>query len=313
MRIREFALAGLFLGVACGLALWLGSVQDAPREVILELRLPRVLLACSVGAALAMAGAALQALFANPLCEPYTLGISSGSALGAVLVAGTVFETTVSGLALPAFAGALCFSGILLVLSLRSDSSGLSLLLSGVMLGLVGSSLVAVRMALSDQNGLQSAIFWLMGDLSRARLSGALVSLGVTAVLGFGLFWRSRELDALMLGEDQAQALGLDVVRSRRWILFLSSLLVGLCVSGAGMIGFVGLVVPHFVRRRASSSLHGVQLPLAALWGAAVLVLADAVARKLAAPIEIPVGVVTALVGAPWFVWILLGRRKVGA
>ena len=310
MRIdgRWFAILALLLSSV--LALKLGAVDTASAsfELIRELRLPRVVLAIAVGAGLALAGTVLQALFANPLCEPYTLGISSGSALGAVLALGTPLEGGSSGVALPAFLGAGLFAAILLLIARRSGSRGLTLLLAGVMLSLVGSSLVALWMALSDPEGVHAATFWLMGDLSRSRLAGAVAILGFILLCFVPILRSSRELDALMLGEDQAEAVGLDVARSRKKLLLLSSLIVGACVSAAGMIGFVGLVVPHFVRR-STGGMHGRTLPLAALWGAAVLVLADMTARTLAAPVELPVGVVTALVGAPLFVWILIARR----
>jgi iron complex transport system permease protein len=297
--------------MASMVALKLGAVPDAGIELVTQLRLPRVLLASAVGMGLAVSGAALQALFANPLCEPYTLGISSGSALGAVLGASLGLQWNFAGLAGSAFAGALVFALVLYLISLRPGTGNLTLLLAGVMLGFLGSSLVALWMALADANGLQGAMFWLMGDLSRARLNGAVVSGGLSLALTFAIWSRWHDLDGLLLGEEGAAALGVPVAAARKRLIVLTSLLIGLCVSGGGMIGFVGLIVPHFLRRFAGS-LHRVLLPLCAIWGAGALTLADGFARVVARPYELPAGVVTALVGAPLFIWIMMWRKDRG-
>jgi iron complex transport system permease protein len=306
------ALALVFWAVAALIALRTGSVADASADIILKLRLPRVVLAGAVGMGLAVAGAALQALFTNPLCEPYTLGISSGSALGAVLGVTLGLEGALAGVSAPAFLGALVFSLVLYAFSLRPGTGNLTLLLAGVMLGFLGSSLVALWMALADANGIQSATLWLMGDLSRARLPGAVFTLAAVLLLTAALWWRWRELDALLMGEDGAASLGIDVRRARRGLVLLTSLLIGACVSGSGMIGFLGLVVPHFVRARAGA-LHRAVIPLCALWGGGVLTAADAVSRTVVRPYELPVGVVTALVGAPLFLWIVLRQGRQAA
>jgi iron complex transport system permease protein len=290
------------------LALKLGSVSGAPWDLVLELRLPRAVLATAVGLGLAVAGATLQALFSNPLCEPYTLGISSGSTLGAVIGSALGLNWAFAGMTGTAFAGALVFTFILYAIGLRPGTSNLSFLLTGVMLGFLGSSLVALVIALVDANGLQSALFWLMGDMSRARPQGAALSLGLSFVISLVLWLHWRELDALLLGEEGAQALGVEVRPLRRKLVVLSSLLISVCVSAAGMIGFIGLIIPHLARR-SIGALHLRMLPLCALWGATALTLADALARMAARPYELPVGVVTALVGAPLFLWIMLRRQ----
>ena len=274
---------------------------------MMQLRLPRIILATAVGMGLAVSGAALQALFTNALCEPYTLGISSGSALGAVVGASLGLQWSIAGIALPSFAGALLFMGILYLISLKPGSSSTTVLLAGVMLGFLGSSLVALWMALSDANGIQGALFWLLGDLSRARLNGALFSLALVLVFTFFIWRRWRELDALLMGEEGALALGVAVPKIRREVILLTSLLIALCVSGAGMIGFIGLIVPHFVRS-LSGSLHRRLLPLTAIFGAGALVYSDVIARVVARPYELPVGVITALIGAPMFLFIMLRK-----
>jgi ABC-type Fe3+-siderophore transport system permease subunit len=179
------------------------------------------------------------------------------------------------------------------------------------MLGFLGSSLVALTLALSDPNSVSSAMYWLLGDLSRARLAGAAGALVGSVVLSFLIWTRWRELDALLTGEESAMAIGVSVTQARRRIVVLSSLLIGLCVAGAGMIGFIGLVIPHFVRR-FSGSLHLTLLPLCALWGAAALTFSDAVGRAVLRSGELPVGVVTALIGAPIFLWVITQRRTHG-
>ncbi|MGK5089333.1 iron ABC transporter permease [Bdellovibrionota bacterium FG-2] len=304
----EWILALSILIVSCTLALRFGSVFDADPEIIYQLRLPRVLLAIAVGMGLSVAGACLQALFSNPLCEPYTLGISSGAALGAVIGTTLGGFWVFSGLAITAFIGALVFTAILYFVSIRPGNSALTLLLSGVMMGFFGSGLVALWMALADSNGIQSAVLWLLGDLSRARMGGACVTLLFSLLFSVILWLRSKQLDVLLMGEEDARSLGIEVSHLRRRVIFVVSLLVSFCVSASGMIGFLGLLVPHLVRRRVGA-LHGKMLPLCAVWGATLLVIADMLARISVRPFELPVGVVTALVGAPVFLWILLKRE----
>jgi ABC-type Fe3+-siderophore transport system permease subunit len=305
---QAYFIALLGLVTAFAIALKFGAVGNLELASVVELRLPRALLALAIGMGLSVAGAALQALFANPLCEPYTLGISSGSALGAVLGASLGVEWMFSGLAPTAFVGALVFALALYFVALRRDAGNVTILLVGVMLGFLGSSLVTVWVALSDSNGIQGAMTWLWGDLSRARMDGAIFSL--VAVLGStGLIWaRWRELDALLMGEEGALSLGVDVGAARRRLILLTSLIIGICVSAGGMIGFVGLIVPHFARRFVGS-LHLTLIPLCAAWGGVALLLADTGARVIARPYELPVGVVTALIGAPVFLAIMLKRR----
>jgi iron complex transport system permease protein len=303
------AIGLLFWAAICALSLKMGAASGLDPAVITELRLPRLILATAVGMGLSVAGAVLQAIFTNPLCEPYTLGVSSGSALGAVIGAWIGVPLVVAGLTGSAFLGALGFGFLLYVISIRSNRDGkFTLLLSGVMLGFFGSSLVAVIMALADPSGLQGALFWLLGDLSRARPQGAWGSLGMISSLVLAILMQWRGLDALLVGEENALALGVDVSRVRRSLLLTSSLLIGVCVSAGGMIGFIGLVIPHLARQMVGS-LHRKMIPVCAVFGAVALTASDTLARTLASPYELPVGVVTALLGAPIFLWILLRRR----
>jgi len=295
--------------VTAVIALSWGAVNDPSFEVIRQVRLPRAILASAIGVGLSVAGAALQALFANPLCEPYTLGISSGAGLGAVLGISFGFQWMVAGLTGTAFLGAIVFSVVLYLISLKAKGGNTTLLLAGVMLGFLGSSLVTLWISLSDSNGVQNAMNWLFGDLSRARLGGSLFTVAGVLSLTALLWGEWRNLDGLLMGEEGAAALGVDVRQVRRKVIVLVSLLIGLCVSAGGMIGFIGLVVPHFSRRMIGS-LHLRLIPLCAIWGAATLTLADCLARVVVRPYELPVGVVTALIGAPVFLWIMLKRQE---
>ncbi len=290
----------------------MGAVSDADWGVISELRLPRVILASAVGAALAVCGVILQTLFSNPLCEPYTIGIASGSALGAVIgvAMGGILEY--SGISGFGFLGALLFTSLLTAISHRKNIQGSTLLLVGVLLSFLGTGLLSLCLALSEQNGLQTAISWLLGDLSRVRLRGSvLIFLTVTSI-GFLIWARSRKLDTLLLGSELALTLGVDSQRLRRSMILLLSILIGAVVSASGMIGFVGMIVPYFARKWVGC-LHARVIPLSMLLGATVLLGADLISRMVIRPSELPVGVVTSLMGAPFFLWIVLeGRARIG-
>lgn len=292
------------------ISLHFGSAVEVTSEVFFELRLPRTLLALAIGMGLAVAGVCFQALFANPLCEPYTMGVSSGSALGAVIGSALGLQWTAFGLMTGSLVGSLAFCLILYVLSLRRQVENTTLLLVGVMLGFMGSSLVALWMALTDAHGIQGALTWLLGDLSRSRPLGTRFCLGLNTFVVL-LLWREwRNLDALLLGEETANSVGVDVFSVRNRVLLWSCLLVSFCVSAAGLIGFVGLMVPHGVRYYLGRSQHLFVIPFSALWGAIVVLLADTLGRLLARPYEIPVGVITVLVGAPFFVSFILSPQR---
>lgn len=286
-------------------ALHFGAAEGLSWGGVRELRLPRLILAFAVGAALSLSGAVLQAFFKNPLCEPYTLGVSSGATLGAVIGTSLGLRELFFGFSPLSLVGALLFSGVLLFASRLRRLSTSTLLLVGVMLGFLGSSLVAVWMTLSDPAGIQSALAWLLGDLSRAELRNALFTTGAVLFIFILLYREHRSYDALLLGEEEAVAVGVDLPRLRIHAILWTSLLVSLAVSVSGMIGFVGLLVPQFIRR-SGSILHARVLPLCAFAGGTVVVLADTIARTMFAPYELPVGVVTALIGAPFFILILL-------
>jgi iron complex transport system permease protein len=283
------------------------------RFILLELRLPRAMLGLLVGGGLAMAGAVFQALLRNPLAEPYILGISGGAAAGAVLV----LVLGVAGAAswfLPgaAFGGALL--AILLVFGVATSASRRLdvrvLLLSGVVVGAFFAAVIALILALSDAPTMRGAILWMMGSLSGAswRIVGIVALYTVPAALM--LLSLARPLNLMAIGEETAGYLGTDVERTKRLAYGLASLLAAAGVAFVGVIGFVGLVVPHAVRLLIGPD-HRVLLPLSAVAGGIFLVLADLGARTLLAPGEIPIGVITAFVGVPFF--LLLLRKSLHA
>lgn len=293
-----------------------GAGVDAtdPRSVILlQVRLPRVLLAFMVGGCLALVGAGLQGLLRNPLADPYVLGISSGAALGAacamLLGIGTTF-LALSTLPLFAFLGGLL--SILLVYRIAVSYGRLpmhTLLLTGVILNAICSALIMFVTSIMDPSRAFGMMTWLMGTLvapGYPALSALALYLGVG---GWILFRQARSLNVLTLGEESARSLGMEVERVKKIIFVTSALLTGAVVSVSGMIGFVGMVIPHAVRMVAGAD-HRLLLPASALVGGMFLTVTDAVARSLLAPAEIPVGVVTALAGGPFFIYLLIRRKN---
>lgn len=278
------------------------------QQILWELRLPRVLLAAFCGAALALCGAVLQGFFRNPLVEPGLLGISAGAGLAAVLVL-VLGISSLWLLPLAATLGAL--AALLLVLSLaaRVGSRPEQLLLAGIAINALAGALVNLLLSLSDNTTLRSANFWLLGSFSLAQPWLLGLSLGLFAVLSTVLLRSARALDVWSLGEAEARHLGLDVPRFRRRIILISAFLVALTVAQAGAIGFIGLLGPHLARKLVGES-HGALLPAAMSLGAALAVLADLLARQLIAPLELPVGVLTALLGAPLFLALFLRKAR---
>ena len=282
--------------------------------LVVQVRAPRVLLAALVGACLACAGAIYQALFRNPLADPYILGVSSGAGLGAIIALALTAGTTALryGLVpLAAFAGAILT--VLLVTRLASLRGGLdsaSLLLAGVAVSYTLAALTSFIMVFAREQ-MAAVVFWMMGGLGAASwpyvgMIALMAAVGITMSLAFG-----RELNLMLLGDERAGQLGLPAERFKMLALTAASLLTAAAVAVAGLIGFVGLMVPHMVRLVLGPD-HRLLVPASLLGGATVLVLADLVARTVLAPVEIPVGVVTALLGGPFFIWLLVsgGRSR---
>jgi iron complex transport system permease protein len=286
---------------------WAGLHRpDAEASVIVrELRAPRVLLAFLVGGSLAVCGAALQAMIRNPLAEPYLLGLSGGAGLGAVVA---IASRVAGPWAVPvaAFLGALAAVALVYRLSLvaghRLDPR--VLLLSGVVVGAFAGALMSAIIVVSDSATTRNAFLWLLGGFSAASWQ-ALAVFATYAVVPLGLIaFSARGLDLIALGEEPAHHLGAEVERTRRLVYLCTALLTAASVAACGIIGFVGLVVPHAVRM-VSRPIHRTLLPIAFVAGGCFLVLSDVVSRTVVRPLELPVGVITALVGVPLFALLL--------
>lgn len=290
----------------------LSSEESGQRTILLQIRLPRIILCIGIGGMLSLTGAILQGLFHNPLVEPYTLGISGGAGLGVALAVVFSLHRIMGIFTLPAmgFTGSLIVIVLLYILSVRKGIiKSNDILLTGVMISFISSSGIMLIMAVSSTEELHGIIFWIMGSLDEplnfliiTAFTGSLVCLIIS-------FFFSKFLNAFLLGESEALHLGINVEKTKYILFFLTSLMTGLCVSIAGIIGFVGLVVPHFVRIFISRD-YRIVLIASYLCGAIFLILCDTVARTIISPLELPVGVVTGIIGGTVFIYGL-SRKKV--
>jgi iron complex transport system permease protein len=303
------------LAAACTAALFMGAVHVPLSEMrgsrIIELRLARILLGAIAGAGLSVAGVIFQSLLRNPLAEPYVLGVSSGSGLGAALA--ILLGMNALGVwTLPsmAFAGAL--GTILLVYALAETGAGAipihTLLLSGTIVNAVLASLLMFLVSVAPSEDLHSVVWWLLGSLQVFDWPLMRVAAGVVAAGLVVCVLLARDLNLMTLGEEAAAHLGLNVEQAKKLFFVIASLMTGATVAACGLIGFVGLIVPHTVRLVVGPD-HRRLVPASALAGAAFLVLADSFARVVIAPKEIPIGVITAFLGGPFFLF-LLKRKK---
>lgn len=292
------------------------SVQQA--ELILsQIRMPRTLLGLAVGMVLALCGVAMQGLFRNPLADPGLVGVSSGAALGAAvaIVGGAAFGGLPQAFA-PYLLSACAFVGGLLVTALvyrlgRRDgqTNVATMLLAGIALTALAGAAIGLFTYLADDATLRTLTFWNLGSLNGASYARLWPLLLATLAVALWLPRRARALNALLLGESEARHLGFDVERLKRELVFCTALGVGAAVAAAGLIGFIGLVVPHLMRLLVGPD-HRLLLPASALAGASLLLLADLVARLALAPAELPIGIVTALIGAPFFLYLLVRGRS---
>jgi len=286
--------------------------DNVDAQIFFVARMPRVLTGALVGAALAAAGVVMQALLRNPLATPFTLGVSTGAALGAILVitfSATVSVGVFSPVPLASLGGALVASAIVYALATRPGRamSTMVLLLAGVTLNAFFSALILFVQFLADFTQTYRTVRWLMGDLDVGTFGPIVASLPLV-LPAFAMFAvLPRSLNLLSVGADSASTRGVDVGRTQRLAFLSASLATGAAVSLAGPIGFVGIVVPHLVRLMVGVD-HRVVLPASALFGAAFLVGCDLVARTVLAPVEVPVGVVTAMLGGPFFLWLLVRK-----
>lgn len=335
-RFYEYALMAAMLLAALAVCTCVGSVnipigdtaravwnailgREAPAGVsgpiILSVRLPRVLCVALCGAALALCGAAMQGLLRNPLADGSTMGVSSGAALGAMLALLTGFH--LPGLPLGGtvvMAMAFAFLSLLFILGLTfaldHSLSTNTIILIGVIFSMFASSVMSLMIAFAGEK-VRSLTFWTMGSLSGSSYENVLLVLGALAIFGGLLLSRARELNAFAVGEENARHIGVNVRGTKLVVLVCVAALIGVCVSVGGTIGFVGLVVPHMARM-VSGPNHRRLLPASMMGGAVFLLLADLVARMLLRPVELPIGVVTSLVGAVVFIFIFYRSRKAG-
>lgn len=275
-------------------------------SILTELRIPRILMAAFVGAILAVCGVAMQAVTHNDLAEPYLLGVSSGASTGAVIA--ILFSTWQYGIIFGATVGSLASFALLMLLLRNTGGDATKVVLTGILIGFLFQSLTSLVVTASgDAESTRSIMFWLLGVLGAARWP-TLFAVIIVGSIGMLMLWAlSRHLDALSLGGDTASTMGVPVVALRYIVLICVSLMTATTVASVGAIGFVGLIIPHAVRM-LNVPKHASLIPLSALIGAVTLVIADAFARSIFAPQELPVGVITALIGVPMFFLIL--RRK---
>jgi iron complex transport system permease protein len=286
--------------------------DNVDAQIFFVARLPRTLAGACVGALFASAGVVFQGLLRNPLATPFTLGVSTGAALGAVLAITFNWSVRLIGIsAVPvaAFVGSLVAVGIVYALA-QARHRGLSttvLLLAGVTMNAFFSAMILFVQYFASFADTYRTLRWLMGDLDVSSYQPLLAALPTT-IVAFAVFgWLARPLNLLSLGADSAESRGLDVTRAQRAAFFSASLATGAAVSIGGPIGFVGIIIPHLVRLLVGPD-HRLVLPAAALFGAAFLVGCDLVARTILAPVELPVGIITALIGGPFFLWLLIRK-----
>lgn len=323
--VRVIAIFGAMAILACVLAPLVGSTRislarvfdrsipfadNVDRQIFFIARLPRVLSAALVGSLLASAGVVFQALLRNPLASPFTLGISAGAALGAILAITLNLEIGLFGatsVPVASFAGSLVAVAIVYALA-RARSRGVSttvLLLAGVTLNSFFSALILFVQYFADFSQTFGTIRWLMGDLDVGSYGPIAATLPFTLAAFVAYAWLARALNLLALGAEAAETRGVDVVRAQQMAFFSASLATGAAVSLGGPIGFIGIVVPHLVRLLVGAD-HRIVLPGSIFFGAAFLIGCDLVARTVIAPVELPVGVITALIGGPFFLWLLI-------
>jgi len=297
-------LLGLFLG-----SVDISSFDNNSLYIIKNIRLPRVIMCVLSGAGLAVCGAAYQAIFRNPLSDPYTLGISSGASLGAALAIVLGFDNFFFGVGGFAFLFALLTVWVIIrIASVGNRLHITTLLLAGISINFLMAALISILMVM-NQDSMDKIIFWTMGSLSGSKFSD------IWVVLTFVLFGTiiirvyARELNALLTGNDSARSLGVNVERTKKLILFFSTLMIGVIVSYCGVIGFVGLIVPHIVRLLVGSDNRKI-IPYSIFGGMIFMLLADILSRTLIAPSELPIGSITAVVGAPFFIYLLYNAKK---
>lgn len=306
----------LILILLGGLSLFLGSVWVPPQEflqspIILQIRLPRIIGAILVGTLLATAGVILQGVLRNPLADPYILGVSAGAGVGAALALGLKFTQSLMGISsIPFSAFLFALLAVFTVYNLArvaGRTSPETLILAGVAVSAFAAAILSLIIILTGQ--LQSIYFWLLGGLSSIAWLEVINLVPYTIIGLLMAYFYSKELNALLLGEEMALSLGVEVERVRQILIFAAALMTAAAVSVSGLIGFVGLIIPHFVRLLLGAN-HRLLVPFSALGGALLVLGADILSRTVLSPQEIPIGIIMSLIGAPFFLYLLRRRRS---
>ena len=317
---ERIALGGLsaIVLIAMLFSLFFGSVFISPgelfsSEILWQIRLPRVILAALIGMLLSISGVILQGVLRNPLADPYILGISAGGAVGAAISIALGAQFVVLGMSsVPATAFIFALVAVFVVYKLSQVSGRAApetLILAGVALSAFSAAILSLIIILTGN--LQTIYFWLLGSLSSANW-GNIITVIPYAIIGTGVaYFFSKELNALLLGEEMAITLGVDVENTRLLLIGAASLMAAAAVSVSGLIGFVGLIVPHWIRLIIGPN-HRILIPISALSGMLLMVVADTLSRTVLSPQEIPIGIIMALVGAPFFLYLLRRRRLKG-
>ncbi len=295
-----------------------GSIGAAERFVLMDLRLPRIVMGILIGSALSVSGTCLQGMFRNPLATPDLIGITAGASLFAAvaIVLGVYIKPYIPEVFHYSFLSFMAFIGALVTMMLvyRISTTGghtnvVMMLLSGVAITALGFAVMGLLIYFSKEEQLRDLTFWNLGSLGGATWTKNAILLGVISISYFFLINKGKGLNAMMLGETDAQHLGIPVERIKKLIILLTALMVGTCVAFAGTISFIGLIVPYILRLIFKSNYH-VILPMSAIFGSVLLLFADTISRTVAPPSEIPIGILTAFMGAPIFITILIRNRK---
>ncbi len=294
------------------------SISDSDKIVLLNIRFPRVVLAILVGLGLGTSGAILQGLFRNPLVDPGFIGVSSGAAVGAMFailflqIIQTVFWSFLIPFILPILAIIGSFVTTILVYKMSKvagKTNIMTMLLSGIAVNAISGSIIGLFVSISSDIQLRSFTFWTLGGLDNADWLVVIITAFLVIIPFIIIYKMKYELDIFMLGDSEAHHLGLNVEFLKKKIILLSSIMVGISVSFCGMIGFVGLVTPHLVRLFIGPN-HKLLIPGSALLGAVILSLSDLIAKSIIAPAQLPIGVITSAIGAPFFIWLILNQKK---
>ncbi|MCG8568774.1 MAG: iron chelate uptake ABC transporter family permease subunit [Spirochaetes bacterium] len=288
-------------------------VLPSHQVILLQIRLPRIILAALIGLSLSVVGAVYQGLFNNPMADPYILGVSSGAAFGATLIIVTGIQLTflkMSALTLAAFAGSVLTTYVVYMAArIKNTLPPITLILAGIAVKFFLDAIISFIMVL-NQNLIEKIIMWMMGSVSTASWKQVMFLFCVACPIVLILFFFSQELNIILTGDEAARSLGVDTNRIKKRLIILSSLLIAAAVSVSGIIGFIGLVIPHAVKIILQKNDFRFIIPIAALFGSCFMIFSDTIARLIMAPAEIPVGIITAMFGSPYFLFLLYQYKK---